>query len=215
MAMRRSDNGGLAALAQAALFCCGNDLPTASTSATTVSSNFPEGRATTDTAENTSHSQKRSCCSAEAASRPPSPKPKRPKRTDAALSTSDEQHVPHAPTCCSVSSPPAYVSSFSHAHTSYSAPPVFPPIHPHSASAPVADSGCCCGVQCACPGCVQHRGSEHAAKDVRDCEEGECRTCVDHDGGVLNVAFVPDGSTLLSCTDNGKVHVRHSWKDYW
>ncbi|TFK30668.1 hypothetical protein FA15DRAFT_662692 [Coprinopsis marcescibilis] len=47
-------------------------------------------------------------------------------------------------------------------------------------SVPVCDaiSGCTCGTQCACPGCVQHRGSVHASKDHKDCGEG-CGTCVD------------------------------------
>ncbi|KAI1785394.1 hypothetical protein LXA43DRAFT_953895 [Ganoderma leucocontextum] len=151
--MRQPDNGGLAALAQAALFCCADNLP---------------------------------CCSSAANSRPPSPKPKRTKQSTSApsLAHSHDQHLPHAPNCCSASSPPAYMTSFAHTHASSSAPPVFPAIGPHSASAPVTDSGCCCGVQCACPGCVQHRGTEHAAKDYGDCEDGECRTCVDHEGGV-------------------------------
>ncbi|RXW16579.1 hypothetical protein EST38_g9276 [Candolleomyces aberdarensis] len=43
----------------------------------------------------------------------------------------------------------------------------------------LAGSGCTCGVQCACPGCVQHRGPEHASQDHKDCSEG-CGTCVDH-----------------------------------
>ncbi|TBU53432.1 hypothetical protein BD310DRAFT_938042 [Dichomitus squalens] len=177
----RTDNGGLAALAQAALFCCGDDLPSASTSTSRVPSNSSERRTTAGPTEDMFSSQKRSCCST--VSRPPSPTPKRTKRSGTTPALSD-QHIPRAPRCCSASSTPVYASSFSHAHTTYSAPPVFPAIHLPSASASIADSGCCCGAQCACPGCVQHRGSEHAAKDILDCEEGECRTCVDHDGGV-------------------------------
>jgi len=48
----------------------------------------------------------------------------------------------------------------------------------------LAGSGCTCGIQCACPGCVVHRGSQHAAKDLHDCIDGECRTCVDNQCGV-------------------------------
>ncbi|KAH6917154.1 ACE1 transcription factor [Coprinopsis sp. MPI-PUGE-AT-0042] len=49
------------------------------------------------------------------------------------------------------------------------------------ASAPMSTctgTGCTCGTQCACPGCVEHRGSTHALADHRDCGEG-CGTCVD------------------------------------
>lgn len=48
----------------------------------------------------------------------------------------------------------------------------------------LAGSGCTCGVQCACPGCVEHRGSQHAAKDLHDCTDGQCGTCVDNQSGV-------------------------------
>jgi hypothetical protein len=40
-------------------------------------------------------------------------------------------------------------------------------------------TGCTCGTQCACPGCVEHRGSAHASADHRDCGEG-CGTCIDN-----------------------------------
>ncbi|KAI1784712.1 hypothetical protein LXA43DRAFT_194499 [Ganoderma leucocontextum] len=184
--MRQPDNGGLAALAQAALFCCADNLPSTSTSTSGMPSSLSSSMTTAAPTEGTARKHTRSCCSSAANSRPPSPKPKRTKQSTSApsLPHSHDQHLPHAPNCCSASTPPAYMTSFAHTHASSSAPPVFPPIGPHSASAPVTDSGCCCGIQCACPGCVQHRGTEHAAKDYGDCEDGECRTCVDHEGGV-------------------------------
>jgi hypothetical protein len=60
--------------------------------------------------------------------------------------------------------------------------PSFPTLPPMSAMSSLAGSGCTCGLQCSCPGCVEHRGYEHAAKDRRSCAEG-CGTCVDHGAG--------------------------------
>lgn len=54
---------------------------------------------------------------------------------------------------------------------------------PLSTIASLAGSGCTCGVQCACPGCLEHRGAEHASKDRKDCANG-CGTCVDHSIGI-------------------------------
>lgn len=43
----------------------------------------------------------------------------------------------------------------------------------------LAGSGCTCGVRCACPGCVEHRGTDHADhEERRNCADG-CGTCVD------------------------------------
>jgi hypothetical protein len=44
-------------------------------------------------------------------------------------------------------------------------------------------SGCCCGFQCSCPGCVEHRGQTHADPEHGDCKSSDCATCVDHEGG--------------------------------
>lgn len=64
-------------------------------------------------------------------------------------------------------------------------PPAFPPPEIPSLSeiAELAGTDCCCGVQCACPGCVQHRGAQHTSPDFKDCKDG-CGTCVDHESGV-------------------------------
>lgn len=61
--------------------------------------------------------------------------------------------------------------------------PTFPTMPPLSTIASLAGSGCTCGVQCACPGCLEHRGAEHASKDRKDCANG-CGTCVDHSIGI-------------------------------
>ncbi|KAJ6624154.1 copper fist DNA binding domain-containing protein [Mycena sp. CBHHK59/15] len=63
----------------------------------------------------------------------------------------------------------------------------------------LAGTGCTCGVECACPGCVEHRGPEHAAPDRPPCVDG-CGTCVDARAGIAlplpSVRYatpVPDG----------------------
>jgi len=61
--------------------------------------------------------------------------------------------------------------------------PTFPTMPPMSTITSIAGSGCTCGVRCACPGCVEHRGTEYASKDRRDCADG-CGTCIDHQSGV-------------------------------
>ncbi|TFK91550.1 hypothetical protein K466DRAFT_515216 [Polyporus arcularius HHB13444] len=146
---------GLATLAQAAMFCCGSELP--------PTSHIPQEPPTSAAAPIDSASRKhtRSCCSSSPNSRPPSPKPKRSK--------SSSSHTASA------------LPPLSHAH---STAPMFPPVAPLASAISFDEPGCCCGRQCACPGCTVHRGEEHAAKDVGDCTDGECRTCVDNEGGI-------------------------------
>ncbi|KAL9716019.1 copper-binding transcription factor [Leucoagaricus gongylophorus] len=55
---------------------------------------------------------------------------------------------------------------------------------PISTITSLAGSGCTCGVKCSCPGCVEHRGSAYAAKELHDCTEGQCGTCVDSQSGI-------------------------------
>ena len=54
---------------------------------------------------------------------------------------------------------------------------------PISVMTSLAGSGCTCGLECRCPGCVQHRGSDHASKDHKDCADG-CGSCIDYAGGI-------------------------------
>jgi len=56
--------------------------------------------------------------------------------------------------------------------------PDFGLMPPMSQITSLAGSGCTCGVECACPGCVVHRGPEHTSSRHKDCGEG-CGTCVD------------------------------------
>ncbi|KAG1908546.1 copper fist DNA binding domain-containing protein [Suillus fuscotomentosus] len=98
--------------------------------------------------------------------------------------------------CCTKDAQTAVVPSVRsdlppvHIHTLTSSPPSssmivpeFPTIPPFSAFNSIAGSGCTCGLRCACPGCVEHRGPIHALKEHKDCAEG-CTHCVDHSAGV-------------------------------
>jgi len=61
--------------------------------------------------------------------------------------------------------------------------PEFASIPPLSAITSIAGSGCTCGFDCACPGCVEHRGEQHASRDHKDCKDG-CGYCIDPSEGV-------------------------------
>ncbi|KAJ4485490.1 hypothetical protein J3R30DRAFT_1364453 [Lentinula aciculospora] len=59
--------------------------------------------------------------------------------------------------------------------------------------ASLAGSGCTCGVECNCPGCVEHRGTEYADTEHQDCAHDSCGTCVDNQHGT----GLPDSSYSL------------------
>ncbi|KAG9314715.1 hypothetical protein JVU11DRAFT_5524 [Chiua virens] len=61
--------------------------------------------------------------------------------------------------------------------------PDFPTIPPLSTIKSIAGSGCTCGLNCTCPGCVEHRTIRHVEKHHKDCSEG-CTHCVDHTAGI-------------------------------
>ncbi|EGO02817.1 hypothetical protein SERLA73DRAFT_176212 [Serpula lacrymans var. lacrymans S7.3] len=61
--------------------------------------------------------------------------------------------------------------------------PEFSVIPPISAITSIAGSGCTCGLFCACPGCVEHRGVEHVSREREDCPD-RCGSCVDYSGGI-------------------------------
>ncbi|KAG6902991.1 hypothetical protein C0995_008564 [Termitomyces sp. Mi166 len=61
--------------------------------------------------------------------------------------------------------------------------PTFETMPPMSTIKSLAGSGCTCGFQCACPGCIEHRGPEHASSARKDCADG-CGTCVDYASGI-------------------------------
>ncbi|KIY45278.1 hypothetical protein FISHEDRAFT_76771 [Fistulina hepatica ATCC 64428] len=83
--------------------------------------------------------------------------------------------------------------------------PEFPVIPPLSSISSLVGSACCCGLECACPGCIEHRGQAHASKDHADCPG--CGTCVDrqldialpgHEASQSSVdAFLSSSSSVL------------------
>ncbi|KAI0668715.1 hypothetical protein C8Q78DRAFT_241458 [Trametes maxima] len=179
-----SATGGLAALAQAAMFCCGGDIPSASlppTVAPTPVVMVVHDRPNAVIAEeDKSRKHPRGCCSSQPSSRPPSPKPKRSKHSSHTHSVSSTAPAPppffsNLPVFTPASQPPAGNSM---------GPPAFPPIPSISTITSFAAPECCCGTDCACPGCLKHRGEAHASKDFEDCAEGSCGICVDNEGGI-------------------------------
>ncbi|KAJ3770220.1 hypothetical protein FB446DRAFT_692514 [Lentinula raphanica] len=91
--------------------------------------------------------------------------------------------------------------------TSSSPPPAdtipdFGTMPPIKEIASIAGSGCTCGVECTCPGCVEHRGAEYADADHQNQNhdhghDGDhahardpCGTCVDNRQGIA----LPDSS---------------------
>ena len=82
--------------------------------------------------------------------------------------------------------------------------PIFPIIPPISTMKSLAGSGCTCGLYCACPGCVEHRGPEHASDSRPDCVSGSCGDCVDrhHGTGIelptANQSATVDGTSIMA-----------------
>lgn len=81
--------------------------------------------------------------------------------------------------------PPIHLLSESESSPHYSIPD-FDTMPPMSIITSLAGSGCTCGVRCACPGCVEHRGNQHAAKDRTSCADG-CGTCIDSSSSVITL----------------------------
>jgi hypothetical protein len=69
---------------------------------------------------------------------------------------------------------------------------------PMSTISMIAGSGCTCGFQCSCLGCVEHRGIEHVSKDHGSCADGACTTCVDP--RLAELPLQPSSSTLTYST---------------
>jgi hypothetical protein len=70
---------------------------------------------------------------------------------------------------------------------------------PMSEITSLAGSGCTCGINCSCPGCVKHRGTIQANEEHKDCEDG-CGTCIDESMGIALPGVdnnQPSGSSFL------------------
>jgi len=76
-----------------------------------------------------------------------------------------------------------------------------PTIPPMSTMSMIAGSGCTCGFQCACPGCVEHRGPEHVSHDPNDLANGRCTSCVDHS---LAIELPPSATASTSSAINSR-----------
>ena len=163
---------GLTTLAQAAEpLCC---------------STAPDANRTEERQEDTSsHPKKhpRDCCK-------PSPKArsKRLHRQSSPETPAAFQRGPVLPPILSASLTESLSSSY----------PDFPVIPPLSDIASMAGSGCTCGFDCTCPGCVEHRGPDHASKDHGDCPE--CGDCVDNELGIELPTSTPFGGISSSNT---------------
>lgn len=70
---------------------------------------------------------------------------------------------------------------------------------PMSEITSLAGSGCTCGIECGCPGCVEHRGPTQANEEHQDCADG-CGTCIDESMGTALPGVnnnQPSGSSFL------------------
>ncbi|KAJ7102497.1 hypothetical protein B0H15DRAFT_919647 [Mycena belliarum] len=121
------------------------------------------------------------CCNADA---PTSPRPNHASKRQTSRPASPNHHkrTKHISIERAAPGPDLPPILFSESAPSPSIP-TFATMPPMSTITSLAGSGCTCGLECACPGCVEHRGSEHAAKDRRSCADG-CGTCVDEHAGV-------------------------------
>ena len=75
-------------------------------------------------------------------------------------------------------------------------PPLFPDIPPLKTFLSLAGTGCTCGLECSCPGCVEHRGPDHASNSHPDCSD-DCRYCVDGQQGIELPASTGYGSANI------------------
>ncbi|KAI3621832.1 ace1 transcription factor [Moniliophthora roreri] len=107
------------------------------------------------------------------------------------------------PHCCSSPSQPPPSKRPKHKHVESPSPLELPPLlfsdssfpespttvpdfgvmPPLSEISSFAGSGCTCGVECNCPGCIEHRGPENVDTSVGSCADG-CGTCVDNRHGI-------------------------------
>ncbi|KAF9056407.1 hypothetical protein BJ165DRAFT_512390 [Panaeolus papilionaceus] len=105
-------------------------------------------------------------------SRPSSPTPQQASKRlkKIAVHTSPSPGPELAPILISSPAPDSTVKSFTM--------PTFDYMPPMSEISSLAGSGCTCGVECACPGCVEHRGSDDPSRERKNCEDG-CGMCID------------------------------------
>lgn len=156
--------------------------------------------------ENTSSNNGSGCCSGRSAEKSPQIH---------GLHSHEHRHAPpRGPDLPPLLNISLYFPGDAQSSTS-SSPPTFPmpDIPPLSEIAQLAGTGCCCGVQCACPGCVQHRGQAHTSPDFKDCKDG-CGTCVDNEGGIELPVTSVFGRVQDSSSLSGGAHASGSGSKY-
>ncbi|KAH9947408.1 hypothetical protein B0H21DRAFT_739437 [Amylocystis lapponica] len=175
-ATRPIPSNGLVTLAQAAAFCCSQELsqgPEPSAHRIAIVSAGVPSSPSTSASEPHPRKHRREPLSGRTSPHPDPPQPKRPK------------HCAHSAACASHSAQPPHALELPPIQrpdrTTLPTAPVFPAIPPIAALTSAAD-GCTCDTHCACPGCTEHRGPEHASHDFNDCMDG-CGTCIDNQNG--------------------------------
>jgi hypothetical protein len=145
--------------------------------------------------------------------RPRSQEPKRAKPTPAALPTPTPPVAKKS--CCSSKAAPPSASELAHAALLDMPVPVALPLAtapfslmpavPTVPTPAAASDACCCGFQCMCPGCVEHRGPAHATGGHADCASGACSTCVDHRKGIALALPGAEASDLGSFVSSDRL----------
>ena len=159
-------------MAQAAALCCGGHESTSSSPGECgIEKTVETVLAPNQKGKGKERETRPSCCQP---SRPSSPPAKRRRRRSRSKSPTTDMAGQKGP-----SLPPILCIPPTSALAPVLPPPEFPAIPPLNAIASLAGTGCTCGFDCTCPGCVEHRGPQHAEKDSHSCSDG-CNTCVDH-----------------------------------
>ncbi|KAK6988605.1 hypothetical protein R3P38DRAFT_3290997 [Favolaschia claudopus] len=112
----------------------------------------------------------------------------------------------HPTSSSSPSSPSSHSSSPPSPHLPIPVPDfdLASPLPPMHIMQSLAGSGCTCGVECICPGCVEHRGPAHAAASGRTSCAAGCGVCVDAESertaAIVLSSVLPGSSSRTSKT---------------
>lgn len=125
-----------------------------------------------------------------------------PKRRSKRLNRQSPKENPEKTSADPILLPPIVTSPLMHIADPASSPPTFPDIPPISSIVQLAGSGCTCGFDCSCPGCVEHRGKENTSSEHDDCADS-CGTCVDNQHGLELPQSTPFGTVPSKRTGQG------------
>lgn len=127
-----------------------------------------------------------------------SARPSSPSSSDNSAPNKRTKHVKAVSLAPGPDLAPIFLDTLSSSSEGPSRLPTFETLPPMSTVKSLAGSGCTCGFQCACPGCVEHRGREHTSPARKDCADG-CGTCVDYTSGIaLPIASSDTSSSSTS-----------------